>query len=627
MKRYLTVILAGMLSLTVYADKMAEAIGDSIYDQLIEYYLKGKNDLLFKEKDEALDLFRKKEQWEYYYFLSSVCSMAKVTNEGQMLTGLRECRQLYEFARDHKHEYGRGIVLAQLGLIYEYMGNYEEALNQMDEAYKLLRLYPLKREAISLICFYAYTLEHVGNYKEEAAVLEALQSLFKHFDWGDTSPYIYQSYQDGLFNVKTLLEIRQKKLQLAGKHVSQLQETIANGTQHDEFEALRVIAEYYKACGDYALALAATDRMKPLVRNAADQWEFDLLRTGLLRLLNRADEAYDQLRPMVEMRSNYRANQLRQQISEVETMTELDELRIHKQEMRFWYTVVIAITIIIALFLYGIIRYRAERKLKKANTQLREAYDQLEETTTAKERIESDLRIARVIQMSMVPSSFPVYDGLDVYAAMKPAREVGGDLFDVQLIGQNDLCFCVGDVSGKGVPASLFMAQAIRLFRALSKLQIPPDEIAGYMNSELSDGNESGMFVTMFIGKIALDTGRLSFCNCGHNPPILGCGSNEARFMEMNPNVPIGLWDGIKYEGEVIDSIKGQVLFIYSDGLNEAENMSQEQFGDDHLLDILRQTPFSTSKELIEMLSEKVEAHRGGAVPNDDLTMLCLKIN
>ncbi len=627
MKRYLTVILAGMLTLAAYADKKAEAIGDSIYDQLIEYYLQGKEDLLFKEKDAALALFRKSGQWENFYFLSSACSMVKVTNDGQMLTGLRECRKLYEFARDHKHEYGRGIVLAQLGAIYEYMGDYDEALKQMREAYKLLRLYPLKRDAISLICFYAYTLEHVGNYKEEAAVLEALQSLYKHFEWGDTSPYIYGSYQDGLFNIKTLLEIRQKKLKLAGKHVSQLQATIANGTQHDEFEALRVITEYYKACGDYALALAATDRMEPLAKNAANQWELSLLRSDLLRQLDRSDEAYDQLRPMINQHNIYRLNQLRQQVSEVDTMTELDELRIHKQEMRFWFTVGIALTIIIALFIYGIIRYHAERKLRKANAQLQDAYDQLEETTTAKERIESDLRIARDIQKSMVPSSFPTCDGLDVYGSMMPAREVGGDLFDVLLIEQSKLYFCVGDVSGKGVPASLFMAQAIRLFRALAKLKISPAEIAGYMNRELSDGNESGMFVTMFIGKIALDTGCLSFCNCGHNPPVLGCGGDEAHFMEMKTNVPIGLWGGIKYEGETIDSIKNKVLFIYTDGLNEAENTHQEQFGDEHLLDILRKTPYSTSQKLIELLGKKVETHRNGAEPNDDLTMLCLKVN
>ena len=219
---------------------------------------------------------------------------------------------------------------------------------------------------------------------------------------------------------------------------------------------------------------------------------------------------------------------------------------------------------------------------------------------------------------------------------MTPAKEVGGDLYGYLLLG-DELFFCVGDVSGKGVPASLFMAQATRLFRTLASQNMKPAEIATRMNAELAEANEQGMFVTMFIGMLNLETGRLDFCNCGHNPPVIGGkepvrpseeqDENAGAFIEMEPNAPVGLWPGLEFVGEVIENMKGRPLFLYTDGLNEAENKQQEQFGDDRLLDILRHTHFDTAKQVIEHLKAEVEKHRNGADPNDDLTMLCLKVS
>ena len=292
-------------------------------------------------------------------------------------------------------------------------------------------------------------------------------------------------------------------------------------------------------------------------------------------------------------------------------------------------TMVASGLIVILLLVYLLLKRQsahrlklAHHKLEEAHEKLQTAYDQLETTTKAKERFESELRIARDIQMSMVPSNFPVREGLDIYASMTPAREVGGDLYDYLLQG-DQLYFCVGDVSGKGVPASLFMAQAIRLFRAIAKQHHSPATIATRINNELTEDNEQGMFVTMFIGLIDLTTGQLKFCNAGHNPPVLGYDGHDA-FMEMESNAPIGLWPGIEFVGETIDDIHNRLLLIYSDGLNEAENSSQQQFGDDRLLDILNHQHFNSARELIEHLDKEIVKHRDGAEPNDDLTMLCL---
>jgi serine phosphatase RsbU (regulator of sigma subunit) len=257
----------------------------------------------------------------------------------------------------------------------------------------------------------------------------------------------------------------------------------------------------------------------------------------------------------------------------------------------------------------------------------------LEETTAAKERIESELRIARDIQMSMVPHQFPLREGLDLHALMTTAKEVGGDLYGYLLEGDK-LYFCLGDVSGKGVPASLFMAQATRLFRTMAAQHMMPAEIATHMNMALTENNEQGMFVTMFMGLLDLNTGKLSFCNAGHNPPVLtdapvekgDNGPHPAHFIEMKPNAPIGLWPELEYEGEEIESIMGHPLLVYSDGLTEAENKKQEQFGEERLMNFLCNNHFENGKELDECLKALVDQFRDGAEVNDDLTLLSLKL-
>jgi serine phosphatase RsbU (regulator of sigma subunit) len=294
------------------------------------------------------------------------------------------------------------------------------------------------------------------------------------------------------------------------------------------------------------------------------------------------------------------------------------EQRVELSQQRGAATAIALILVSVFFVFYTLLRRKAHQKLKRA-------YDKLEETTAAKERIESELRIARDIQMSMVPHEFPQRKGLDLYAQMTPAREVGGDLYSYVL--QGDECyFCVGDVSGKGVPASLFMAQTAKLFHTLATQHLMPADIASKMNDELTVGNEQGMFVTMFIAKLNLSTGHLDFCNCGHNPPVLGGGEHEDAFLEMEPNVPIGLIPNIQFVGQQIDNIKGRTLFIYTDGLNEAENTEQQQFGDERLLEILRKDHNPSSRQLIEQIAKEIGKFRQEAQPNDDLTMMCLHV-
>ena len=253
--------------------------------------------------------------------------------------------------------------------------------------------------------------------------------------------------------------------------------------------------------------------------------------------------------------------------------------------------------------------------------------DELTRTTANKVRIERELQIAQNIQMGMIPQVFPPFPerkDIDLYASMVPAREVGGDLYDYFIQGRR-LYFCIGDVSGKGVPASLFMTVVLNLFRAAGKQGLLPAEIAHQINETLTDGNEQLMFVTMFIGAIDLQTGKLDFCNCGHNPPVILPPGGNPVFLPCKSNTAIGVLSDAVFEGEYVDGFKDTPLFLYTDGLNEAENPDHELFGSDRLLAVLGE-PFTDAETVVKRMQAAISDHVAGADASDDLTMLCLEI-
>ena len=322
------------------------------------------------------------------------------------------------------------------------------------------------------------------------------------------------------------------------------------------------------------------------------------------------------------------------QIDVTRAENEAKDLRLSKLDLQIQAAVAI-ILITLAFFIFYYFRRRKQMR------ELRQAYNQLADTTTAKERIDSELRIARDIQMSMVPRTFPAFPDrrdIDLHAAIVPAKEVGGDLYDFFL--QDDrLYFCVGDVSGKGIPASLTMAVAVNLFRTVAKEGFPPEVIATKLNDTMSANNENAVFVTMFIGIIDLKTGNLDYCNCGHNPPVYGerrmhTSQTVFRFLDVESNVPIGLWPDYTFVGGHLGDIRGSLLFVYTDGVNEAENRMQEQFGEKRMLRVLREstqpfgerTPKTRSHFLIDEMKCALDAFVDGAEQSDDLTMLCVSI-
>jgi sigma-B regulation protein RsbU (phosphoserine phosphatase) len=265
-------------------------------------------------------------------------------------------------------------------------------------------------------------------------------------------------------------------------------------------------------------------------------------------------------------------------------------------------------------------------------TMQRSLIRQIEETKQINEqkgRMESELQIARDIQMTMLPKTFPPFpdrSDIDVYAQLKPAKEVGGDLYDF-FVRDEKLFFCIGDVSGKGVPASLVMAVTMALFRTLSSHEANPERIISRLNNTISEGNDSEMFVTLFLGVLDLPTGRLRYANAGHNAPLLiESEGKKVTMLDVNPNLPVGIMHDWKYIAQEKLIEPNSAIFLYTDGLTEAENINQQLFGEKRLIDVIQQVESTLQPHtFIEHIFENVKQFVGEADQSDDLTMMAVR--
>ncbi len=251
---------------------------------------------------------------------------------------------------------------------------------------------------------------------------------------------------------------------------------------------------------------------------------------------------------------------------------------------------------------------------------------ELKTTTAAKERIESELNIARQIQLSMVPTKFPDNKEFSIHALLQPAKEVGGDFYDF-LVKDDEINFAIGDVSGKGVPAALVMAITRAAFRFLGGLGLSLDKMINKINNTLSLRNEKNMFVTLFAGKINKKTGEMFFCNAGHNPLILYHADGRTEYLRAKPNIVLGAFGEFNYQAEQIQLEKGCRLILYTDGISEAENAVKEQFGEQRLLDFANTlTPDLSSEAVTSKLMKEIGNFTQEAEQNDDITILTISL-
>ena len=252
---------------------------------------------------------------------------------------------------------------------------------------------------------------------------------------------------------------------------------------------------------------------------------------------------------------------------------------------------------------------------------LKQYVEELKETTAAKASIESELNVAHSIQMSMLPKTFPPFPerhDIELYGVLKPAKAVGGDLYDF-FIRDEKLFFCIGDVSGKGVPASLVMAVSRTLFRNIAAHTAEPGHIVQTMNEAISDSNDNNMFVTLFVGVLDLQTGRLRYCNAAHNAPYI-----QGTKLPCDPNLPVGAMPDWTFTEQKAEMAPGSILFLYTDGLTEAENARQELFGEQRVTNIVTSF-YGSPQKLIETMTDAVHQFVGDTEQSDDLTMLAIK--
>jgi len=251
---------------------------------------------------------------------------------------------------------------------------------------------------------------------------------------------------------------------------------------------------------------------------------------------------------------------------------------------------------------------------------------ELKTTTAAQERIESEMNVANTIQMSFLPHNFISNEKCECYASLKPAKSVGGDLYDFSQEG-NFFRFAIGDVSGKGIPAAMYMAITKSSFNFLKGIHLGTSGVTSRINDAFSDGNEEGMFVTLFVAKIDLDTYRMDFCNGGHNPIIVVDPDGTAQYIKCKSNIAVGLFPGFPFEAESIQLKKGSRVIAYTDGITEAENKAKELFGEERLLDFASNLrPGITSREVVEGIIEKVREFTDGNEQNDDMTIFTVRV-
>lgn len=260
-------------------------------------------------------------------------------------------------------------------------------------------------------------------------------------------------------------------------------------------------------------------------------------------------------------------------------------------------------------------------------TKTRPVTDELETTVTANERMESELNVARAIQMGMLNTKFPN----QLYAMLCPAKEVGGDFYDFSL-KDGKLYFAIGDVSGKGVPASLMMALTSVIMRFVAGLGLPINTMLERINNSVCNANSNGMFVTLFVARLDIRSGRMEYCNAGHNPIVVIPPDEDPYFLKAKSNLAIGLLGDFHYEGEMLELKPGTRLVAYTDGVTEAETMHGkdiQQFGNERLLkwafEIAKLGESVKDKEVVESLYQAVKTFANDTPQNDDIAIMSLK--
>ena len=265
--------------------------------------------------------------------------------------------------------------------------------------------------------------------------------------------------------------------------------------------------------------------------------------------------------------------------------------------------------------------------IKTMELEINEYIQDLTTVTAEKERIGAELNVATQIQADMLPRIFPAFperEEFDVYATMNPAKEVGGDFYDFFLVDDDHLAVVIADVSGKGVPAALFMVIAKTLIKNHAQNQEAPGTVFTQTNEQLCEGNDAGLFVTGWMGVLEISTGKFVYVNAGHNPPLLKRAGGTFEWLKSRPGFVLAGMEGVRYRENTLQLEPGDRLYLYTDGVTEATNSREELFGDERLQNALNEYMDLPVEQFLPKIKECIDAFVGDADQFDDITMLAL---
>lgn len=517
--------------------------------------------------------------------------------------------EMRDYADRHDSKYGFFMVTYLSAHVARDMGMSERAEELMLQSidYKKRNL-PQMKPKIQVY----YFLTHIYNDRNQGEkAIQALDNALKHSAWSSEDRIALLSLKcDAVAGIEPLDTARFMD------YYGQMHDAVRDN--HYEGD-VNISAECHHAefTHDYQRLLDLAEKLT----NKAERLKFKI---SAYDGLGRNQEAIDSFRVYKtwtdkqyneEMRKLTEMNALELEVARAENET--STLQLHHQ--RLILVAIVCGLLLIAVFLSAYL-YRRQLQIR----QLKQAYDRLEEVTIQKERIESELRIAHDIQMKMVPNVFPTRPDIDIYASMIPAKEMCGDLYDF-FVRNDQLYFCIGDVTGKGVPAALFMTVTKNLFRAYASNESTPDYIVSQMNHNLTEDNKSHMFVTLFVGILDLTSGLLRYCNAGHEDPIIV--NRETRLLPINRIFPVGAVAGTPYQTQAIVMEPQTTIFLYTDGVTEAMTADKKMFGRQQILDEINraiQAGQVAPKALIERMTAAVQTFVGDTEQSDDLTMLAI---
>jgi len=613
MKRTIRCLLTTFLLLAAVAtggraEDVLPAQLQQLNNETYQYYSSRQTDKFF----ESVDRLKMSTQFSPYqetYYRACTYEAIYMFEYVDRKKGVEMAHAIYHHAEENSSNIGMYFATFTLGSIRQLSGNNDMAEKSFQQALELRKKYqPGESAAPCYLGLCEIALRQKDYEKVQTCARKALDE-----------PKVIPMNQITAWSYKCLVRYNQGD-SLGFEEAYEERARLINkyGGQGGLFGELINVYQA-KNRKQWQKALARTDNLLQLHHKCAQK-------ADIYEHMGDMQKALYWQKRTLEVTDSLQALEARSQMTEFDAEfsiaraeNEVKEQQLVNDRLLLAAAIIIGAVVIVFLLVIAYRRKKHMQRLESINRELRTANSQLEETTKAKERIESELRIAREIQKRMVPHVFPKRRDVDIYAMMTPAKEVGGDLYGY-VIDDDLLYFCVGDVSGKGVPAALFMAEVTRMFRTLVDGRLKPEDIASRLNRALVEDNDQGMFVTMFIGLIHIKSGRMEFCNAGHNPPLL-----NGEYIEMESNAPIGLWSEVEYEGEVVADMHGKTLFVYTDGINEAHNSRQEQFGDERLKALL-QTDRGSARQTSEYVHNAVKDFVGDAEASDDVTKMCIKL-